>query len=243
MTAHEPNVSHATPPAWQWPLQAVGLVAFVVLAIQLSVMVARGIAVFDHGWHVLGLAFAGYLIADLVSGLVHFLADNFGSETTPFFGPGFVRPFRDHHLNPKGIVAHGFVPANGNNALVSLPILAPTALLLPVSESAWAHLLGSFILFLMLAVFVTNQFHKWAHMESPPRLVRRLQQAGLILSSEHHDVHHTTPHNAHYCITLGIWDPVLERTRFFERLERLMRRWLPGTDPVSRVEREESARG
>jgi len=230
-------------PAWQPPLQLAGLLGFIALAIKLGFAVAEGSSRFGHGWYLVGLAIAGYLVADLVSGIVHFLADNFGSEDTPFFGPGFIRPFRDHHVNPRGIVSHGFVAANGNNALVSIPILAPAALLLPVSESATAHLLGSFILFMMLAVFVTNQFHKWAHMEVPPRFVRTLQSAGLILSREHHDVHHTTPHNAHYCITLGIWDPLLERTRFFHRLERGLRRWVPGLDPVSRVEREESARG
>lgn len=104
--------------AWQRPLQAFGLLLF--------------------------LALAGYLVADLVSGIVHFLADNFGSDTTPFFGPGSIRPFRDHHVNPLGILTHGFVAANGNNALVSIHVLAPVALLLPVSASAGAHLVGSF---------------------------------------------------------------------------------------------------
>ena len=242
MTEH-PRSTTESVPAWQRPLQAVGLLLFIGLALKLGVDVAAGTPKFGHGWQVAGLAVAGYLFADLASGLVHFLADNFGSETTPFFGPGFVRPFREHHVNPRGIVAHGFVAANGNNALVSIPILAPAALLLPVSESAWAHLVGSFTLAMMLAVFVTNQFHKWAHMESPPRLARRLQSLGIILTREHHDVHHTAPHNANYCITLGIWDPVLERTRFFARLERTVRRWVPGVHPVSRVEREEAARG
>ncbi|MDH5198918.1 MAG: fatty acid desaturase family protein [Gemmatimonadota bacterium] len=230
-------------PAWQHPLHLAGLLAFAVLAVILGQRLAVATPAFGHGWHLLALAIAGYIVADLVSGLVHFLADNFGSETTPFFGPGFIRPFREHHTDPRGIVAHGFVTANGNNALVSLPFLAFAALLLPVGESAWAHLLGGFLLFMMLAVFVTNQFHKWAHMESPPRLARWLQASGLILSREHHDVHHTEPHNAHYCITIGLWDPLLERTHFFERLERGMRRWVPGLDPLSRVEREHPAHG
>lgn len=242
MTDHTSATAQAIP-VWQRPLQAAGLVVFIGLAIWLAAAVVEGTLKFSHGWYVAGLAVAGYLAADLASGIVHFLADNFGSETTPFFGPGFVRPFRDHHADPRGILAHGFVAANGNNALVSTPILAPVALLLPVSESVWAHLVGSFMLFMMLAVFVTNQFHKWAHMESPPRLACRLQSLGLILSREHHAVHHTTPHNAHYCITLGAWDPVLERTRFFERLERGLRRWIPGTHPISRVERDQSVRG
>ncbi len=243
MTAQNPASRPDAPPAWQRPAQAVGYVLFLVLVLVMGRDVLAGIGTFGHGWHLLALLIAGYLAADLLSGVVHFLADNFGSETTPFFGPGFIRPFREHHTNPLGIVSHGFWEANGNNVLVSVPVLAPAAFLLPMRESAWAHLLGSFVLFMMLAVFLTNQFHKWAHMESPPRFVRMLQSSGLILSKPHHDVHHTSPHNAHYCITLGIWDPILERIRFFDRLERIMRRWLPGMDPVSRVEREQSAHG
>jgi len=44
----------------------------------------------------------------------------------------------------------------------------------------------------------------------------------------------------YYCITVGFWNPLLDRTRFFERTERLLRGVLPGTDPRLRVEREGS---
>jgi hypothetical protein len=44
---------------------------------------------------------AGYLTADFASGLFHFLADNYGSTTKPFVGPVFIRPFREHHIDPR----------------------------------------------------------------------------------------------------------------------------------------------
>src|SRR5215208_153170 len=43
------------------------------------------------------LAALAYLAADFLSGLVHFLADNFGSYDTPIIGPNFIEPFREHH--------------------------------------------------------------------------------------------------------------------------------------------------
>ena len=40
-----------------------------------------------------------------------------------------------------------------------------------------------------------------------------------------------------------LWNPLLERTRFYERAERLIRRSAPGTDPELRSEREENLNG
>ena len=65
-----------------------------------------------------------------------------------------------------------------------------------------------------------------------------LQRRGIILSAEHHDIHHESPYDTYYCITAGFWNPLLDRTRFFERTERLIRRVVPGTDPQLRAERE-----
>ena len=94
-----------------------------------------------------------------------------------------------------------------------------------------------------LAAFLTNQFHKWAHMDSPPAFVGWLQAWGVILSREHHDIHHESPYDTYYCITTGFWNPLLDHTRFFERVERLIRRFVPGTDPRLRSEREETLDG
>jgi hypothetical protein len=153
---------------------------------------------------------------------VHFLADNFGSPETPVFGPAFIKPFRDHHTDPTGILHHPFMIANGNNCLVALPPLAIVWITVPTSTTFTGYLTGSFALFLSLAVFLTNQFHKWAHMDSPPPFVAFLQRRGVILSREHHDVHHTSPFDTYYCITAGWWNPLLERTGVFEKTARLI---------------------
>jgi plasmanylethanolamine desaturase len=105
----------------------------------------------------------------------------------------------------------------------------------------FGYLFGVFSLFLFLAAFLTNQFHKWAHMDVPPAFVRWLQARGGILSGDHHDVHHESPYDTYYCITAGFWNPLLDRIGFFERAERLIRRLIPGTDPNLRREREERA--
>lgn len=224
-----------------WILQLLGVVAFGVISVLLTVEIYLGAIGFGLVWLLPVLAVLAYLAADLLSGFVHFLADNFGSRETPIIGPYFIGPFRDHHTDPKGILRHGFIETNGNNSLVSVPFMLVVLLAAPVATSVWGYLFGAFFLFTCLAVFLTNQFHKWAHVEvpeAPPKAVAWLQRRGVVLSKEHHDVHHESPYDTYYCITVGVWNPLLDRTNFFERAERLIRRVVPGTDDRLRSETE-----
>ena len=221
-------------------LEVLGIATFFVLAFLIAGEVLRGIANFGHAWLLPILALLAYLAADLISGFVHFLADNFGSADTPIIGPGFVGPFREHHIDPKGITRHDFIDTNGNNSLVSNPFMVLAWLAVPIGTTFVGYLFGAFFLFLCLGVFVTNQFHKWAHADAPPSFAGWLQRRGIILSKEHHDVHHESPYDTYYCITVGVWNPLLDRNRFFERTERVIRYVVPGTDARPRVEREES---
>jgi len=168
-------------------------------------------------------AFAGYVLADLLSGTVHWIADRYFAPTTPLIGPLLIAPFREHHADASEIARHGFFEVSGNNALVSLPLVVAICFLpLPAAESsiparlAFAHGLG---LGLTLAVFLTNQLHGWAHQTTPPAPIRRLQRWGWILSRERHDLHHRH-HDRAYCVTSGWLNPLLDRIHFFPGLER-----------------------
>ncbi len=221
-------------------VEVVGITSFALLAVLIGAEVYRGMESFGYLWLLPLLGVVAYLAADLLSGFVHFLLDNFGSTRTPVFGPYFIKPFRDHHTDPLGIIRHDFVDTNGNNSLASVPMMLAVWLAVPVGTTIIGYLFGTFFLLLCLAVFATNQFHKWAHMDAPPSWVRWLQRHGMILSKEHHDVHHESPYDTYYCITVGVWNPLFDRTNFFERTERLIRRLVPGTNPQLRSEREGS---
>jgi ubiquitin-conjugating enzyme E2 variant len=66
---------------------------------------------------------------------------------------------------------------------------------------------------------LTNQIHQWAHMPSPPAIVRALQASHVILGRREHAEHHRRPHDVHYCITTGWWNGPLESIGLFRRLE------------------------
>jgi len=172
----------------------------------------------------------GFIGADFFSGMVHFLGDTFGTENTPIFGASFIKPFRDHHVDPKGMTNHDFVETSGNNCIVSLPPMIFIYHLIDIQHSLLNFGFYIFFLFLMFFVFITNQIHKWAHMEDPGRIVRLLQNYHLVLSPRHHSVHHTAPFNSYYCITVGWLNPLLYRCRFFEGIrflaEKTLGRWV-----------------
>ena len=171
-------------------------------------------------WIVALAAIAGYLAADLLSGLVHWLFDSWGSVDTPILGPGFIRPFREHHIDARSITRHDFIETNGNNCLASIPVLAITCF--TPTRTGPELFAVAFLVFTCLGVFATNQFHKWAHMDAPGPVVATLQRWHLILPRDHHALHHAAPYATHYCITTGWLNPVLARADAYRRLERII---------------------
>ena len=76
-----------------------------------------------HWWAPLVVVIAA-CAADFVSGLVHWTADTWFSETMPVLGRRFLRPFRVHHVNPDDFLHRNFLDCNGDVAMLNTPILA-----------------------------------------------------------------------------------------------------------------------
>ncbi len=169
---------------------------------------------------VLSAFMLGYVLADFISGFVHWIADTWGTPECPVVGKALIRPFREHHVDPKEITRHDFIETNGNNCFISI-VPAIAAALIP--QHGPGSLFAATLMFsLTLWVLFTNQFHKWAHLDSPPALIDWLQRANLILPRDHHAVHHAAPYAKYYCITVGWLNEALFRLRFFQTLEQII---------------------
>ena len=209
-------------------LEISGITTFMGLAAIVLVQLAWHCVEYRLPWFaIVGVTLAavvsGELAADFASGLVHWAADNWGSVDWPVLGSGFIRPFRLHHVDAKDITRHSFIELNGNNCIVSLPIFW-IAHVAAQGHGLSGLFFGAFWVSLAVWVFGTNQFHAWAHADDPPKWVRALQRRRLILAQQHHDVHHTSPHNRNYCITTGWLNRPLQTVRFFETIEYIMTR-------------------
>ncbi|KAJ8041346.1 hypothetical protein HOLleu_12141 [Holothuria leucospilota] len=167
--------------------------------------------------------FFGIIVADFFSGLVHWAADSYGSVTLPVIGKAFIRPFREHHIDPTAITRHDFIETNGDNFMIAVILLAPNALQFYLgSESSIQKTYSLQSFFFLLAIFVTmtNQIHKWSHTYfGLPRWVTLLQDCHIILPRKHHRVHHVAPHETYFCITTGWLNYPMEKYAFWTRLE------------------------
>ncbi len=171
-----------------------GAIALFALLAAWSLAVLTGAT----GWLALIAAPIGWLAADLLSGLLHWALDSFGSVRTPLIGQAFIRPFREHHVDPEEMTRHDFVETHGASCFAALPLLA-AACFVP-----WMFV-QALLTFIALGALATNQCHKWAHMEeaATPKLVLWAQRRRLVLPREHHRLHHTAPFDSHFCMSSG----------------------------------------
>ena len=196
------------------------IAAYTAIMVWLVVRLAPGSAA--SPWLALTAFMLGYVAADFVSGFVHWAADTWGTPEWPLVGKALIRPFREHHVDQKEITRHDFIETNGNNCFISIVPGLVAALLPQAPEQTFNFFLSSFTFSLILWVLMTNQFHKWSHLDAPSPLIDRLQRWHLILPRDHHQVHHTAPYAKYYCITVGWLNEPLHRIRFFPLMETLV---------------------
>ncbi|CAN0122016.1 unnamed protein product [Ectocarpus fasciculatus] len=79
---------------------------------------------------------------------------------------------------------------------------------------------------------MSNEFHRFAHMTSPPPLVSALQRFGVTVSRKEHGRHHSSPFEEKYCIVTGICNGPLDHFRVFRFMERVVYE-LNGVEPIA----------
>ncbi len=205
-------------PRWIGLVEALSVIVFGLLFGALFIRFTRNLSLETH-WPVLAAGAAlGVLMADFLSGFVHWFCDTFFEENSTL-GRIWIAPFREHHRNPLALTRHGFLEKNGNNCLVALgPLVWAWVRGWPGGSGGWGLWAMSTLLFLTASVAVTNQIHCWAHTPRVPRPVRCMQRCYLILSPRLHERHHATG-DAAYCVTFGWLNTILDRARFFKACE------------------------
>ncbi|KAK4304037.1 hypothetical protein Pmani_023986 [Petrolisthes manimaculis] len=172
------------------------------------------------------VALAGIFTADFASGLVHWAADTWGSVELPILGKNFIRPFREHHIDPTSITRHDFIETNGDNFMLTIPGLTYMTYhfcFKTNDEVQNNYYWFSYLYLLAIFVSLTNQIHKWSHTYfGLPRWVTLLQDLHIILPKRHHRIHHVAPHETYFCITTGWLNYPLEKLAFWTTLEWLI---------------------
>jgi plasmanylethanolamine desaturase len=206
-------------------LDAAAVTGFAILLVMLAARLAAAIEGFGDLLLAALLVPPAILVADVVSGLVHWWGDTFFDETTPVLGPLIIRNFRAHHDDPAAMTAHGFLELNGASCLALVPPLAGAVAF--EAEGRTGVVLHAFLVCFALVSAATNHLHKWAHASAVPDWIGWAQRRRLVLSPDHHARHHAPPHRRSYCVATGWANPWLDRVDAFPRLERAVRaiRW------------------
>jgi plasmanylethanolamine desaturase len=168
----------------------------------------------------LGAIAGSVLLADLVSGVVHWAEDTyarFKPRRTVRLINLIARDNEVHHRRPRDFLKHSWWQSSWDLLLIGALILA--------AAHALGHLSWAVLLFVVLSVNA-NQMHKWAHRNprENPALVTWLQRAHLLQSPRHHGRHHGGNKDSHYCVVTNFLNPLLEEVSFWRRLERCVER-------------------
>jgi ubiquitin-conjugating enzyme E2 variant len=160
---------------------------------------------------------ATVLLADFVSGVLHWLEDAYGSEKTPVIGKWMIEKNILHHYKPRQFTQYNWLQSNWD--------LACVALVLVIAAWASGHLTWQVWLFAILSANA-NEIHKWAHRtpRENGRVITFLQRYRLIQTVRHHAKHHTNPKDSNYCTLTDFLNPVLDGANIWERAEGLVYR-------------------
>lgn len=171
------------------------------------------------------------LLADLVSGVVHWWEDSYARVDRGPLRQVAINNLR-HHARPREFLAKGYWESSWDLWLLAA-IVVITSIALDVFS--W-HVL----LFAVLSANA-NQIHKWTHRTRDENgwLIGTLQRLHLLQTPRHHSRHHQGQRDSHYCVVTNFLNPLLEEVQFWRRLERVVQKF---TGATRRNDEDELAR-
>ncbi len=158
----------------------------------------------------------GWLLADLLSGVLHWIEGRFGPgrQHWPVLGRLIFTPNLIHHAAPTEFLQAGFFDRNWTTWAAVAPIATVLLLVFGSQPWIWSAAIGG---------MMANEIHAWAHRKTmAPGWALRLQATGMLQSPRHHAVHHVPDHRRHYCIISDWLNPMLDHFEVWHQAERLL---------------------
>ncbi len=162
---------------------------------------------------------ATVLLADFVTGAVHWAEDAYARRDTPLIGRFVAEANIEHHHRPRAFLARSWLASSWDPLLLSTLLLAAAWWCDQLSWHTW--------LFAILAANA-NQIHKWTHQNAQENgpLVTWLQKMKLLQTQRHHARHHHGEKNSHYCVITKVLNPVLEELDAWTTIEKFLEKRL-----------------
>lgn len=157
----------------------------------------------------------GILLADFISGILHWAEDRYGEKDWPLVGKA-IEEAEGHHRTPMRILTRTFYERNARVMVIAFGF----GILFYLTIG-----LNAFTISTLLFGAFSNEIHACAHRgpDRNSRLIRWIQKTGFFQTHFHHAAHHRCGKDTHYCVMTNYLNPVLERINFWRRFEWLIR--------------------
>lgn len=161
----------------------------------------------------------GYLLADIIAGVYHWIKDTYFSPFTPIIGKRFVWGSRLHHVRPKYVTEFDDVSLLFDSAkwvaLWMIPLM-------------YYFGLNIFLISLFLVLSANDVIHKYAHMSDKerPQWASFLQKIYIFQSSNEHHLHHTYPYITNYCPISPFLNVIIEKIQLWRTMEKYIEEYL-----------------
>lgn len=161
----------------------------------------------------------GYLLADIIMGVYHWIKDTYFSPFTPIIGKLFVWASRLHHLRPKYVTEFTSIDLFLNSAKWVVLWIGPLV---------YYFGLNIFLMSLFLMLSVNDVIHKYAHMtdKERPQWASFLQKIYIFQSHDEHHLHHTYPYITHYCPISPFINIIFEKIQLWRKMEKCIEKYL-----------------
>lgn len=147
-----------------------------------------------------------YISTDFINGIIHMYMDN-NTNYTSIFGP-FIAAFHMHHKNPQYKIRHPiivYIVESGTKLWLALYLVILIYLQYTMHLQLYINL---FLVSIGIMSSFAEVSHYWSHVENNSSIIQKLQNSRVLLSQDHHRLHHTKD-NINYAFLNGISDPII----------------------------------
>jgi len=159
--------------------------------------------------------FCLWLIADFITGLVHWWQDMYGNPTWLIIGRYVIAPNLRHHHDPRAMIKVSYWKRMNTSILAGVLI----CILCFVSR-----ILSWQIAVFFLCATQGNEIHAIGHRTNKEngRAIIFLQKLGIIQRRKTHGWHHKAPYDTNFFVMTEYLNPLFNYIKFFEKLEWLI---------------------
>ncbi len=153
-----------------------------------------------------------WLIADFITGVIHWWEDAYGNPNWPIIGKYIIEPNLEHHRSPRLLLQGSYW--NRINTSVYAAVMIILAL--------W--ICGVFYWQVVVCLAFSsqgNEIHAISHRSDKEngRLIMFFQKIGIFQKRKTHGWHHKAPYDTNFLVMTEYLNPLLNKIRFFEFVE------------------------